>query len=141
MSSSTVVLCRFRSSNYALHEKQTPPRISRHVNILNMTKQSTKPISSINLTTLSLGVLVVASIVLGILMSSDQSYSPLPSVNGLVTTLIILVACGGFVAYASFFRLIAKSMPWRLTHAIITAVGATIAGLLVAYLVRMILVI
>ena len=106
-----------------------------------MTKQSTKPTSSINLTKLSLGVLIVASTVLGILMSSDQSYSPLPSVDGLVTTLIILVACGGFVSYARFFRLKAKSMSWRLTHAIITAVGATVVGLLVAYLVRMILVI
>ncbi|AHB41992.1 hypothetical protein RAAC3_TM7C00001G0125 [Candidatus Saccharibacteria bacterium RAAC3_TM7_1] len=103
-----------------------------------MMKNTTQSKQSNNII-ISLVVLLIAAIGLGVFLSNDQSYSPLPSAGGLVTELIILLACGGFITYTYSTRLTTKT-PAGLTQAIAIGFGAVVVGFLLTHLVRMLLI-
>lgn len=106
-----------------------------------MTRNSTTPKYSNRVAIVNFIALLMVSIALGAFLSDDQSYSPFPSVGGLIFGLMVLIVCGAGVAYANYSSISNKKSPTRLYDSITTGLGAMFAGYLMASLVRMILII
>jgi hypothetical protein len=87
--------------------------------------------------TLGLVAVVVGAMALGVVLANDQSYSPLPSMGGIVVAVLVLSIPAGFTGYANLSRYSSVEAVSKRSESISLALAALLLGIVFAYFVRM----